>query len=138
MPSNEFLMAQNTQKKFKTNKSPVGWYLASYLQRAVLSGEESNNPNKRYTTWENTILIKAKTSEEAYKKAVKMAKGDSSSYKNIYGQRVKWKFEGLISLVPINEKLEDGAELIWRDLSKFALKTNRKRIKRKNELEAFC
>ena len=119
------------------NKSPVGWYVASYIQRFIVLGEKNDDGNRRFLTWENTILVKAKGPEEAYQKAVKEAKLGHRSYTNTDGQRVKWVFEGLTSLLPIYEDLENGCEIVWADHGFRALKTTRKRVKKKKDLEVF-
>ena len=38
--------------------SPVGWYIAAYLLRFTLVGQESDDVEDQTTAWENTILVK--------------------------------------------------------------------------------
>ena len=128
---------KNKVKTFDNNLSPVDWYIASYLLRFEVIGEKKEKPNSRYSAWENTIIIKAVNPEEAYKKAVKKGKSEAQPYKNTDGVMVQFIFEGLTSLNPIYEELEDGAEISWTEHEGKALKTIRGWTKKKKELEAF-
>lgn len=107
--------------------SPHGWYIASYLLRFVKLGEAGNNdPEKRFLTWENTILVKAENLGKAYDKAVQFALPETQSYKGgPKGLAVQWVFEGVTELVPVHEKFKDGAELMWGQRSPRKLKNIR-------------
>ncbi|MFV1976928.1 MAG: hypothetical protein ACC651_14370 [Candidatus Scalindua sp.] len=48
-----------------------------------------------------------------------------------------WRVEGLISLLPIYEELEDGAELIWNEYENISVKKVKSWIRKKEELETF-
>ncbi|MEN6626826.1 MAG: DUF4288 domain-containing protein [Candidatus Sumerlaeia bacterium] len=114
------------------NKSPYGWWVASILQRYEAEGEDTNNPKRRCLAWENTIILKAKDRNEAYRKAVANGKLCQSSGPH----KGRWVFEGLTSLNPIYEKLEDGAEIIWQERH-FSAKRIRSMVKAKKELPCF-
>jgi hypothetical protein len=79
------------------NVSPVGWYVASYLLRFTKQGDPKiNDPEARFLTWENTVLIKAKDLDEAYDKTVKVAKQSTKPYRaGKAGVSVRWIFEGI-------------------------------------------
>jgi len=125
-------------KKYQSKDvSPVDWYLACYIHRFKVIGEKEDKPNNRFTAWENTILIKAKGPEEAYNKAIEEAKTGCEPYKNTDGEMVKFVFEGLTSLIPIYENLEDGTEIAWAEYENRTLKKIRSWIKDKAELEVF-
>ena len=56
------------------NTSPVGWYVASYLLRFVeLDRKDIDDPEAKFMSWENTVLIKANDLDEAYDKTVRIA-----------------------------------------------------------------
>ena len=55
------------------NRTRHGWWIASYLERFEYYDEDTSNLKRRCRAWENTILIKARTREEAWRKA--MAEG---------------------------------------------------------------
>jgi hypothetical protein len=99
------------------NHSPVGWYVASYLLRFTeLSDRRKNDPEKRFLSWENTILIKADNLNDAYEKVVKLAKQHTAPYKGGEAEvDVRWVFEGLTELLPAYEEIEDGAEIMWAE-----------------------
>jgi hypothetical protein len=119
------------------NKSPYGWWLATCLERFEFYDEDKSNSNRRCIAWENTILIKAKDREEAYGKAVENGKLSDGSEADFNGRKGTWVFEGLTSLIPIYEELEDGAEILWDEHKNCAVKTVKSWVRTKGELEAF-
>ena len=112
------------------NISPVGWYVGSYLIRFIeLSEEGSEDLENRFLTWENTIIVKASNLEEAYDKVVKVANEGTTPYKGgPDGVPVQWVLEGVTSLLPIYEELEDGAEIMWAEHNPKKLKNIRKMV----------
>ncbi len=85
---------------YDKNISPVGWYVASYLLRFIeLDDVEKDNPEKRFLSWENTVLVQAKSLDEAFAKVTKLARAATKPYRG--GDKsvpVKWTFEGITSL----------------------------------------
>lgn len=120
--------------------SPVGWYVASVLVRFEWYDEDKNNPNRRCLAWENQILIKAKSPEEAYAKAVEYgelhAEGEAWETDN-QARKGKWQFEGLTSLLAIYDELEDGAEITWKRYENRSVKKVKSWVIPKAELEVF-
>lgn len=119
--------------KYDNSISPVGWYVATYLLRfAELAQEES--ARSRYLARENTILVAAPSIDVAYDKAVDFALTETEPYKGgTDGVDVKWFFEGIVSLVPVYEKLGDGAEIFWTESTR-SLSTIRRRAMTKDEV----
>ena len=132
--------AKNRKKRVPPqNKSPYGWWVASYIERLEYQDEPKENLARRCLAWENTIIIKAKNREQAYRKAEKTGRLSESNgpYKTGDGRMAMWRYEGLTSLLPIYEELEDGAEIIWKEHQNRTIKKIRSWIKSKNELESF-
>jgi hypothetical protein len=124
-------------RRFNPNNwSPVGWYVASYLHRFVELEAAKTGESKRHTVWKNTILIKAESPDEAYKKAIKFGREGCKPYKNLRNQRVRFQFEGLTSLIPVYDEIKDGSEILWSS-HKRSLKSIKTMVKGKHELEAF-
>ena len=48
----------------------TGWWIVAYIERFEYYDEDRRSLNRRCLAWENTIPIKARTSEEAWRKAV--------------------------------------------------------------------
>jgi hypothetical protein len=119
------------------NTSPVGWYVASYLLRFVELGRpDIDDPEAKFLSWENTILVKAADLDEAYEKAASIAKQSSEPYKGGPDEiDVQWKYEGITQILPIYEELEDGAEIMWAEHSPRKLKNLQKLVGGKGE---FC
>ena len=114
---------------YDSDTSPVGWYMATYQLRFVELAQAGNdNPQRRFLTWENTVLIKASQIDEAYDKAVEFGLKNTTPYKGgPAGVDVQWLFEGIVSLLPIYEELEDGSELAWAESTR-TLGTIRRRV----------
>jgi hypothetical protein len=61
--------------------SPVGWYAGSYLLRFVEVEQEGNfDPEERFHSWENTVLVKADSMEEARSKVEQIARAETEPY----------------------------------------------------------
>jgi hypothetical protein len=124
-----------TKKIAFRNKSPTGWWIASYIERAVWKGEKSPSANTRCLAWENTIILKAPNRDAAYKKAVNLARRNQSTFSD--GRNGgHWEFMGLTDLLPLYEGVKDGAEVLWDEHRKSFAVLARK-VKKKNQLLVF-
>jgi hypothetical protein len=119
---------------YDKNTSPVGWYLGTYLLRFVELGDvERNDPEKRFVSWENTVLVNASTMDSAYAKVERIAKAAAKPYRGgPNGVRVKWEYVGVTEMLPIYEQLGDGAEIAWAEHRARKLKTLQQWVKPKN------
>ena len=110
-----------------------------YLERFEYYEEDKANPNRRCLAWENTVLIRARDREQAYKKAVSVGRlgSGSEAWNADTKRRGAWRFEGLTSLLPVYEDLEDGCELIWTEHAGRTVAKIKSLVKHKRELEAF-
>ncbi len=122
------------------NRSPFGWWIASYIERFEYYDENKNNPARKCLAWENTVLVRARTREQAYRKAVALGRlsngnefWDSTNPK----RKGAWHFEGLTVLLPIYDELTDGAEILWTEHANRSVKTIKSLVKRKQELSVF-
>jgi len=119
-------------KKIKNNGD---WFLADVIERAEEVGKDKSNPNRRCLTWTNTLLIQALSLDDAYDKAVKLAKENySMRYKTASGKTVSWRVLGLASLVQIHEDLEDGSEIAFSDNGFISAKRSENMVKSKREI----
>jgi hypothetical protein len=115
------------------NVSPVGWYVGSYLLRFVeLNDEERDNPEKRFLSWENTVLVKAESLDSAFVKVERIAKQGAKPYRGgPDGVPVKWEYLGITELLPVYEEIADGAEIVWAEHNPRMLKNLRQCVKPK-------
>ena len=115
------------------NVSPVGWYLGSYLLRSVeLEDEQRNDPESRFLSWENTVLVKAASLDAAYSKVERIAKQAAKPYRGgPNGVPVQWEYLGVTELLPVYEELGDGAEIAWAEHNPRKLKNLRQWVKPK-------
>jgi Domain of unknown function (DUF4288) len=116
--------------------SPVGWYVGTYQLRFVeIHDKRNNDPKRRFLTWENTALIKAKSLREAHQKLVKLGKGQTKPYKGgPDAVDVRWLFEGVIELLPVYEEIADGGEIMWAERTR-SLKSIRRLAKKASEFK---
>lgn len=120
------------------NHSPHGWWIASFIIRATIDEKPAKSDLARCTAWENTIILQAADREAAYEKAVRLGQEDAGEpYKNPVGETVRWIYEGLTSLLPIYNELEDGAEVIWSNHSGRSIRAIRRMVRPKERLETF-
>ena len=119
---------------YDRNVSPVGWYVGAYVIRFTERADKRKHDlENRFLTWENWVLVKARSIDAAYDKVVKIAKGDTKPYKGgPDGIAVQWIFEGVTELLPVYEQIEDGSEIMWAERTA-KLKNIRKRVKKKAE-----
>ncbi len=112
------------------NISPVGWYLVSYLLRFTDRRDKDNdNDEKRFLSWENTILVKADDTDHAYDKAMKIALQATKPYRGgPKGVPVQWKLVGITDVLPIYEELEDGNEIAWAERAPRKLQNLKKMV----------
>ncbi|MBK9496178.1 MAG: DUF4288 domain-containing protein [Aquimonas sp.] len=117
------------------NIAPYGWYVGSYLLRFIELAEEGNDDlERRFLTWENTVLVKAIDLDDAYDKIVKIGMENTTPYKGgPKGIDVQFVFEGVTEILPIYEEIEDGAEIMWASHKPRKLKNLRKSVRRKGE-----
>jgi hypothetical protein len=121
---------------YDKNTSPVGWYVGSYLLRFVRTeGSGNNDPGRRFLSWENTVLVKARSLDQAYAKVERLGRAKTKSYRGgPKGLPVRWIFEGVTDLLPLYERLRDGAEIMWTERSPRTLGSLRGLVKTKAKL----
>ena len=115
--------------------SDYGWYIVTVLERFERLNEDTSNPNRRCTAWENTLIVKADSILLAYDKVVKEEKKTrSSDVTELNGHKGRWVFEGIIDILPIYEEFEDMAELIWKEHRRVAVKTVKSQVYTRKEI----
>ena len=121
------------------NRNHTGWWIASYIERFEFFDEDRTNPNRRCVAHENTILLRASSREVAYRKAIKTGylSDGSKGWESKSGRRGAWRFDGLTGLLPVYEPLEDGAELLWRELSNVSVRRVKGLVRGKKDLVVF-
>jgi len=88
------------------------WFSISVLFEGI------HTPLTKEPKWEDIIyLVKAKNSDEAEKKTLKIASENETEYDTIDGGKVKWVFRGVSQVFEIMvDELESGVELFSRHL----------------------
>jgi uncharacterized protein DUF4288 len=121
------------------NRSPYGWWIATYLERFEYDDENKRNSGRRCLAWENTVLIRAKTRGQAYRKAVAVGRraDGMEGWHSETKRRGRWLFEGLTDLLPIYERLEHGSEILWKVHENRTVRSIKCLISRKEDLAVF-
>ena len=121
------------------NRSPYGWWIASYVERACWDDEPLDDDTLRSRVWENTIILQADDREAAYEKAMRLASGGEAKFDDgdIHGRIGHWRFVGLSSLLAIHDELEDGAEVVWIDRGAMSFREIKRIVTDKHGLEVF-
>jgi hypothetical protein len=94
------------------------WYAAHLILYVKLK----DHPQQSYTVWENIVLIKAQTEEEAFEKAAQRGKegeGDDDGSFRWEGKPAQWVFAGVrkLTLCEDPEKRPgDGTEVSYLEL----------------------
>lgn len=116
-------MTGSGNQPYSNEKSPVGWYVGSYLLRFVeLNDAGNDDPDSRFLAWENTVIVQADDLEEAFRKVESLGRQQTDPYQGgPDGVPVQWLFEGITDLLPIYEALEDGSEIMWAEHDSVAL-----------------
>lgn len=115
-----------------SNKDGV-WYIAEIIEKLEPINKNESNELRRVTTWGNHHLIKAGSPDQAYEKAVKIGEEGEFSFVNSNKVEMRYVFVGVGDLLPIYEdKIEDGAELMWTDYGQIS---NRRTLKMKRSKE---
>jgi Domain of unknown function (DUF4288) len=121
------------------NRSPHGWWVATYIERAAWDDEPNPGDLSRCLAWENTVIFQAPDREAAYAKALVLGAQNSSRFADSTkeGRSGHWVFEGLTSLLPIYDELKDGTEILWTEHRNRTVGKIRSWVRRKEDLEAF-
>lgn len=107
--------------KTKKRKSSWEWYAVKLLFESTLSGvpnqekidEHYDSGFKLYE--ERIVVVKAQSSEHAYKKADEMSKVSEMEYYNPYGQLVKCKFVDSLNCQRLfDDEIKSGTEIYSR------------------------
>lgn len=107
------------------------WYLADIVQRFRVQGDA------RIVIHINTVLIQASRPDEAYAKAMALGEEGNMSYLNPAGRKVTSKFVGLGNLNVVYYKLEDGAELVYKQRIVRSVGASRRFVQKRTELSVF-
>lgn len=107
------------------------WFLADLVQEIRVEG------CKRNVVHINSVIIRAKSPEAAYVRAIAIGKSGAISYINPQGKRVSIRFRGLENLDVIHDPLGDECEIMFREKLGVSEKGIRKLLRAKRELEVF-
>ena len=119
-------------------QSAEGWYIAIVIERFEYYDEDVADPTRECTAWENTILVQADSHDMAYEKAAKIGKAtEGVECTDDSGRKGEWKFVGLGELLPVYEKIEDGAELMWMSHESITVEDANNLASHKSSLAVF-
>ena len=131
-----------TRKVPIRNKSPFGWWVATLIERFEYDDEDLSNPRRRCRAWSNVVIYTATDRNQAYRKALRygaLANTDMSEWMDERtGRCGKWVFEGLSSLVPIYDPIDErGTEIAFEEHENITVGRVKSWVRAKHELEVF-
>ncbi len=115
------------------NKNHSGWWIFEEVQQWVSKRQKKLALTGRCLARLNLRLIRARSREEAYRKAMKF--GCAGMPSKTHGG--EWKFAGISMLLPIYDKIEDGSEILWKEDRLMSLARIKKLVKSKRRLPVF-
>jgi hypothetical protein len=115
------------------HKNHTGWWLFNEVEQWVSDRQKKLTSRSRCRVYENLRLVRARSRDEAYRKAMKLGRSGLPSRT----KAGKWQFVGISMLLPVYEPLDDGSELLWRDRGNMPLSKIRTLVKTKRELPVF-
>lgn len=109
---------------------PAGaqWYLADIVEQITVE----DDPRQVIL-----ILIRAGSPEDACQEALSLGSEAEITYENPQGKSVSLRFHGLNELTVIDDELEHGAELSYREIQTTDESSVREWIKLKDQLGIF-
>jgi len=115
------------------NKNRTGWWVFCEVQQWVSNRQKNLSPTSRCLVWENMRLLRAKSREEAYRKAIRLGRvGDPSKTRG-----GEWRFAGISMLLPVYEEIEDGVEILWTDRGRLPVNKIKSLVRTKRQLPVF-
>jgi hypothetical protein len=115
----------------RQNDSNSQWYVAEVVTHTVIEDDPD-----AFTTID-TVLLAAKTEDDAYKKAMEYGQSCAREALNTDGKRVNIDFRGLRNLFLVGDALVDGALLFYEELTRLTDSDIAKIVKAKLEMAAF-
>jgi hypothetical protein len=107
------------------------WYIAEIVERLQVQGDP------RAAVHVNLCLIEATGPAIAYRRALALGKAAEITYLNPKGRKVSIEFLGLRDLNVVHDRLEHGAELLYRQYVGLAAAAARKLVTRRTKLSVF-
>ena len=109
--------------------NPQNFYIAELVQECRVEGYATS------LVWVNIHIIKADSDNEAYAKAIKLGKTHNQKYKAGEDARnARWIFRGIRDLIPIYEKIADGAEILFEAHERMTEKRIRKMLRTRADI----
>lgn len=112
-------------------------YVVAYLERFAFAGEDCSKDDRRCAlAYENYCLIDAPSPAAAYDKMMTLAREAEATECVDTATRRKghWIAEGVTMLLPLQEELQDGAELFFTEHRNRSVNTLRQMVFSKEEL----
>jgi hypothetical protein len=115
------------------NQNHTGWWIYREVEQWVSKRQKKLSPRSRCLVYLNLRLIRAKSREEAYRKALAFGRvGDRSKTRD-----GEWRFAGIAMLLPVYEKIADGAEILWEARKLMTVAKIKRLVKSKRQLPVF-
>jgi len=115
------------------NRNHTGWWVFEEVEQWVSKRQKKLSTSSRCLVHVNLRVVRAKSREEAYRKAVKFGRTGMPSKTN----GGEWRFVGISMLLPIYDKIEDGSEILWKEKKIMTVARIKRLVKSKRKLPVF-
>jgi hypothetical protein len=115
------------------NRNHTGWWIFEEVEQWVSNRQKRLSPTSRYLVRLNLRLVQAKSREVAHRKAMKFGAAGMPSKTN----GGEWRFVGISMLLPVYDRIEDGAEILWKGDKMMSVASIKKLVRTKRQLPLF-
>lgn len=116
--------------------SPFGCYFGKFIDAFnILEDHQKSEFDDDLDAWEVSVMVRARTPEEAYDKIVEIAQRDTRNYKGeLDGVSIAWKFAGITELDPILQDPCMDTDFIYVEHHEIKLSEHLQNVRQKDEL----
>jgi hypothetical protein len=115
------------------NRNHTGWWIFEEVEQFVSKRQKKLSLTSRCLARLNLRLLRARSREEAYRKAMKF--GSAGRPSKTYGG--EWRVVGISMLLPIYDEMEDGSEILWYKDKVMNVARIKTLVKSKRQLPVF-
>jgi hypothetical protein len=107
------------------------WFLAQLVEEIRIVGSKRNIVHINY------VIVRAKSPQAAFARAMALGKQSNTTYENELGKKVTTRFRGLRNLDVIYDPFEHGCEIMF--VEKLGLRENtiKRLVRPRHQLEVF-
>jgi hypothetical protein len=115
------------------NRNHTDWWIFEEVEQWVSNRQKKLSSASRCLVRLNLRLVRAKSRDGAYRKAMRFGAVGMPSKTN----GGEWRFAGISMLLPVYDKIEDGSEILWKNDKVMSVAAIKKLVRTKRQLPVF-